>query len=134
MSSIETIYENIKRIQVSSQQMHDYINGLSESDYALLASAFILGRSGWERSYEDSNDFHRFIEEKASEGINVDQKMLDDKFLSMADKNKQFSITHEYEKSDISKANGIYRHNWLSSKTNLITEVEKGIKMLREIQ
>lgn len=134
MSSIESFYRNITSIQVSSQQMHNYINGLSENDYALLASVFILGRSGWERNYRDSNECHIFIEQKSAEGISVNQKMLDDAFLSKADKKNQFNITLEYERKDASKVDGVYRHNWLSSKTNLITEVEKGMKMLQEIQ
>lgn len=134
MNSIESIYEKMAKIQVSSQQMHNYINDLSENEYALIATLYILGRSGWERNYENNIDVDIYIEEKASEGVSVNQKMLDDHFLTNSNKKKQFNINHEHEKSNMSKVNGVYRHNWLSNKNNLITEVEKGIQMMKEIK
>lgn len=134
MNSIETICSNLSSIPVATKQMHDFINSLNESDYALLASVFVLGRSGWARDYADTAEYHIFIEEKASEGISVNQQMLDDVFLSKSNKQRQFDLILQYEKSDACKVNGIYKHNWLSNKTNLMTELTKGLRMLQEIR
>ncbi|WP_103654443.1 hypothetical protein [Agarilytica rhodophyticola] len=133
MNRIYTIYSTIEEIPIASRQMHDYINSLSENDYALLATVFVLGRSGWHRGYEETNEYHIFVENKASDGIQVNQQMSDDKFLSKANKKEQFDATHQYERLTSSKVDGVYRHNWLSLKTNLISEVKKGLVMLEEI-
>lgn len=133
MNRIYSIYNSIEKITVASQRMNDYINSLSKNDYALLAAVFILGRSGWERDYEDTDEYHIFMEDKASEGVHVSQQILDDKFLSKDNKKRQFDIIHEFTKSDTSKVDDIYKHNWLSQKTNLMSEVKKGLAMLEEI-
>lgn len=133
MKPIENIFENIQKFQVSSNEMKNYINSLSKEEYASLATAFIIGRSGWERNYTDTNEFYSFIEENEASGIKVTQKMLDDKFLTKKLKQQQVQLTYEYELSSSPKIDGVYNHDWLGMKTNLIVEIEKGLSMLREI-
>lgn len=113
--------------------MKNYINSLAKEDYASLATIFIIGRSGWERNYADTNEYYSFIEQNEASGIKVDQKMLDDKFLTNESKKQQIQLTYEDELSSSPKINGVYNHDWLGLKTNLIFEIEKGLKMLREI-
>ncbi|XPV67493.1 MAG: hypothetical protein ACNI25_09210 [Halarcobacter sp.] len=52
MKPIENIFKNIQKFQVSSNEIKNYINSLSKEEYASLATAFIIGRSGWERNYK----------------------------------------------------------------------------------
>jgi len=49
-------------------------------------------------------------------------------------KKKQVEITYSYEMSSSPKVNGVYNHDWLGMKTNLIIEAEKGLNMLKEIE
>ena len=130
MKSIDNIFKNIQTLQVSSSDMKNYINSLAKEDYASLATVFIIGRSGWERSYEDTNAYYSFIEENEASGVKVNQRMLDDKFLTNELKRKQIQLTYEHELSSSTKIDGVYNHDWLGMKTNLILEVEKGLNML----
>jgi len=133
MKSIDNIFKNIQTLQVSSSDMKNYINSLAKEDYASLATVFIIGRSGWERNYADTNAYYSFIEENEASGIKVNQKMLDDKFLTKELKQQQVQLTYEHELSSSPKIDGVYNHDWLGTKTNLIFEIEKGLDMLREI-
>ena len=133
MQSLETIFSNIQTKLASSQEMKNYINSLSKEEYAHLATAYIIGRSGWERNYYDTNEYYSFVENNESSGIKVTQQMLDDKFLTNNIKKEQIQLTYDYELSSSDKFNGIYNHDWLGMKTNLITEVQKGLNMLGEI-
>ena len=133
MKSIDNIFKNIQTLQVSSNEMKNYINSLAQEDYASLATVFIIGRSGWERNYADTNEYYSFIEENEASGIKVNQRMLDDKFLTNELKREQVQLTYEYELSSSPKLDGVYNHDWLGMKTNLILELEKGLNMLQEI-
>ena len=133
MKATKTILEDIQKIKVSPPEIKNYINSLDEKEYANLSTAFIIGRSGWERTYSDTNECNSFIESTEANGIKVTQKMLDDKFLTKEVKKEQVKLTNEFELSDSPKVDGVYNHDWLGMKTNLISEVEKGLKMLDEI-
>ncbi len=132
-TSIEKIVNEIKNIQVASNDMKNYLNSLSQEKYASIATIFIIGRSGWERNYYETNEYYSFIEENEACGIKVNQKMLDDKFLTNELKLKQINISYEYELSNAKKIDGVYHHDWLGMKANLIIEIEKGLNMLREV-
>jgi len=133
MQSINNIFQNIQTIQLSSRDMKNYINSLSQEDYASLATIYIVGRSGWERSYADTNEYYSFIEESEASGIKVNQKMSDDKFLTNELKQEQIQLIYELELSSSTKIDGVYNHDWLGMKTNLIKAVENGLNMLQEI-
>ncbi len=133
MKYIENIIKNIKKLKVTSKDMKSYINSLNKEEYASLSTVFIIGRSGLERNYADTNEYYSFIEEKKAFGITVNQKMLNDKFLTNRLKKRQVQLTYEHELSSSSKINGIYNYNWLGMKQNLILEIEKGLNMLREL-
>jgi len=133
MKSIDNIFKNIQTMQVSSNEMKNYINSLVQEDYASLATVFIIGRSGWERNYTDTNEYYSFIEKNEASGIKVNQRMLDDKFLTNELKRKQVQLTYETELSSSPKINGVYNHDWLGMKTNLVTAVENGLNMLSEL-
>ena len=133
MKSIDNIFKNIQTLQVSSNEMKNYINSLVQEDYASLATVFIIGRSGWERNYTDTNEYYSFIEKNEASGIKVNQRMLDDKFLTNELKRKQVQLTYETELSSSPKINSVYNHDWLGMKTNLVTAVENGLNMLSEL-
>ena len=134
ITTIENILNNIKKINVVSSAMKNYINSLNKDEYASLATVFIIGRSRWERNYCDTSEYYSFIEKNEANGIQVTQEMLDNHFLSKDIKRNQIETTYYYEMLSSSKVNGVYNHDWLGMKTNLITEVEKGLNMLREIE
>ena len=134
ITTIENILNNIKKVNVASSAMKNYINSLNQDEYASLATVFIIGRSGWERNYYDTSEYYSFIEENEANGIKVTQEMLDNHFLSKDMKRNQIETTYSYEMSSSSKVNGVYNYDWLGMKTNLINEVEKGLNMLREIE
>ena len=128
MQPINNILMNIKKLEVSSEEIKAYINSLNIEDYASLSTVFILGRSGWERDYVDSDEYLLFIEENR-----VNQQTLDEKFLTKKSKQQQVEITYNHELSNSPKYAGSYNHDWLAQKPNLIFEVEKGLSMLREV-
>lgn len=132
LDKLYAIFYDIQSIEPSSPEMHNYINALSREDYALLATAFELGRNGWERTYYGTNKFDEFIEDHAADGTEVTQKMLDDAFLPKRDRQKQANDMYSFKYNDANKFDGEYLHNWLSLKTNIITATYDGISMLRE--
>lgn len=132
IEKLHEIFHDIQALQPSSNAMHDYINSLSKEDYALLETAFEFGRNGWERSYHDTNECHEFMEDQAAEGTEVTQKMLDDKFLPILNRQKQANDMYSYNYGSANKLDGVYDHNRLSLKTNIITATYKGISMLRD--
>lgn len=131
LDTITAIFRDIQTIELSSPAMHNYVNSLSREDYASLATAFELGRTGWERNYYDTDKFNEFMEDHAAEGIEVDQKMLDDAFLPKRERQKQANDMYSFKYGDANKFDGEYSHNWLSLKTNLVTATYEGISMLR---
>jgi hypothetical protein len=134
MNSITVIFNHIKTLKVSSAKMKDYINSLDKEDYASLSTIYIIGRdNGWERNYEEHKEYDSFIEENEAQGIKVTQAMLDNKFLTKEIKQKQVSVTYNYELTQSPKIDGVYNHDWLGMKTNLITAVTEGLKMMQEI-
>ena len=86
ITTIDNILNNIKKIKVTSSAMKNYINSLSQDEYASLATVFIIGRSGWERNYYDTNEYYSFIEENEANGIKVTQEMLDNHFIKRYEK------------------------------------------------
>ena len=114
--------------------MHDYINSLSKDEYSSLATIYILGRDGWDRFYEDTNEQHSFVEEQEADGKRVTSKMLDDHFLTKERKAEQLDSIYKYELSDSVKDDHVYRHNWLSSKPDLTQIINKGMSMQEEIR
>jgi len=134
IKSIENIFNNIETTEVASNDMKNYINSLNKEEYASIATIFIIGRSGWERNYYDTNEYYSFIEDNMASGIDINQNILDDKFLSKGTKQKQIKSTYNFELSNSPKVNGRYNHDWLGLKTNLIVNIEKGLNMLREFE
>jgi len=133
MKSITTIFNHIQTLKVSSAEMKNYINSLDKEDYASLATVYIIGRDGWERNYEDNKEYYPFIEENEAQGIKVTQTMLDNKFLTKEMKQQQVAITYNYELTQSPKVDGVYNHNWLGMKSNLITAVTEGLNMMQDI-
>lgn len=129
-TTVKTLLAGAQRFEPASAEMHKYINSLSKEDYAALATAFLLGREGWERNYYDTDAYYQFVEEKESEGEAVTQKMLDDKFLPRSKKAEQVQEAYAHELSGAVKFNGEYNHNWLSQKTNLLYATNTGLQML----
>lgn len=132
-NNILSIYSSIKNLNVGSQEMNNYINSLTKEEYAQIATVYIIGRNGWEKNYYETNEYFTFIEEQEVNGIKVTEQMLDEKFLSKKEKVKQVSLTYDLEFKDAIKIDKSYNHNWLSSKTNLISAIENGLLMLKEI-
>ncbi len=134
MNSITAIFNHIQTLKVSSAEMKDYINSLDKEDYVSLATIYTIGRdNGWERNYEDNKEYYSFIEENEAQGIKVTQTMLDNKFLTKNMKKEQVQLTYDYELSSSEKIDGVYNHDWLGMKSNLITAVQNGLNMLSEI-
>ena len=133
MKSITKIFNDIQKLQISSVAMKNYINSLDKEDYASLATIYIIGRDGWERNYEDNSEYYSFIEETEAQGIKITQEILDNTFLTKKAKQEQVSITYNFEMTQSPKIDGVYNHNWLGMKTNLITAVAEGLTMMQEI-
>lgn len=123
----------IDNIKPSSQGMHAYVNSLNKEDYALLATTFDLGRQGWERGYYETREYEDYVERMAANGEKVTREMADMKFLPKNKKQEQFDWLYQHMFKKSNKYDGAYEHNWLSMKTNLISETRKGIEMLREL-
>lgn len=132
MQSITNIYNKICTIQALSPEIHDYINSLPRDEYCSLATIYILGRDGWNRYYEDTSELYSFVEEQEADGKKVTPRMLDDHFLTKEKKAEQLDTIYQYELSDAGKINHVYRHNWLSKKTDLIQIINKGLSMQEE--
>lgn len=130
---IQSIFEDIQEIELSSQAMHDYVNTLSRDDYSLLATAYDLGRQGWERNYYDTHEYQAFVEDMESDGYKVTQEAADSKFLFQSKKQEQFDSLYQYMFNDAVQHNGAYNHNWLSQKTNLISATNSGARMMQEL-
>lgn len=134
LNNIKKNLKNIREKKVSSKEMHEYVNSLNQEEYSTLATAFIIGRQNWDRGvYQDTNECTAFIEENEACGIKTTYQMLDEKFLTKKERKKQYDLTYQMEKNDAIKIDDSYNHNWLSSKTNLITETEKGIKLIEDL-
>ena len=117
----------IDNIKPSSQGMHAYVNSLSKEDYALLATTFDLGRQGWERGYYETREYEDYVERMAANGEQVTREMADMKFLPKNKKQEQFDWLYQHMFKKSNKYDGACEHNWLSMKTNLISETRKGI-------
>lgn len=98
-----------------------------------MATAFDLGRDGWERNYYESDEYLGYVEDMAYNEIEVTQEMVDRKFLPVKQKKDQAEKLYQHMLSNAVKHNGVYNHNWLSQKTNLISATHNGIEMLIEI-
>ena len=133
MANLTQVLNQIIGLKVSSQEMHNYINSLDKETYALLSTVYAIGRDGWEKTYVDTPECNRFIEEQEAQGVRVTNQMLDTKFLTKEIKKNQYNLTYGYELKDLIKEDGIYRHNWLSLKTNLVSSVKNGISLVNEI-
>lgn len=132
IDTTRSIFHDIQNIKPSTQQMHNYVNSLSKEYYTVLATVFELGRTGWERDYYDTNKYIEFMEDMAADGVEVTQKMLDDTFLPKKLRQKQIDDMYHFKLVDAIKHDGVYSHNWLSLKTNLISAASDGISMLHE--
>lgn len=132
IGTLSQLAGRIEQLETSSKEMKDYLNSLNMEEYASLATAFVLGRDGWERNYYDTNEYHAFVEEKEAHDEEVTQEILDNKFLSHEKKLQDINTAYAYEKSSSLKIDGVYSNNWLGQKTNIITAVKKGIGMLSE--
>lgn len=130
---ILSIFNDIQSITQSSQNMHSHVNSLSKEDYALLATTYDLGRQGWERNYYETREYESFVEDMASNGYKITQEMADKKFLPATKKQEQFDWLYQHMLKNATEQNGVYNHNWLSQKTNLISETRKGLGMLHEL-
>ena len=133
MIDLQNTIKQLKGIKIASMQMDNQINNLNKESYALLATAYIVGRSGWERTYVDTQEYYLFIESKQAHGEKINDKILDDEFLTKNKKREQINGTCQYELTSSDKIDGVYNHNWLSKKTNLISCIENGLVMMQEI-
>lgn len=134
MNTAINVLNQVKNIPTSSQEMHNYINSLSEEEYASVSTVYIIGRDGWDRSQCDEIAQSDYMTQQYAMGIQVTQKMLDDKFLTSDIKNRQLQLTFEDElRSAKEKEDGSYQHNWLSLKTNLKDALKNGIELIQNI-
>lgn len=134
LQNLKNIIPNLIDINNSYEKKSEYINSLNSEDYASLATAFIIGRSGWDRtSFEETNEYHNFIEDIQARGEKVTNEMLDKKFLTKELKMNQLSLTYGHELKDAVKSDGEYNHNWLSTKSDLILTVQNGINLISTI-
>lgn len=113
--------------------MRDYVNALSRNDYSLLATAYDLGRQGWERNYYDTNEYQSFVEDMESNGHKVTQETADSKFLLQSKKQEQFDSLYQYMFNSAIQHKGVYNHDWLAEKTNLINATTNGVRMVQEL-
>ena len=135
VKTVENILQNIQGMRVSSREMKDYVNALTEEDFCALATTYNIGRSGWDRTfYSNTSECISYIEECEDRGIRVNDEMLDDKFLTNDLKRELVEIEHHHTVSSVSKSNGVYMHGWLDAKTDLLTVTKKGLEMLGEIR
>lgn len=133
INATRAIINTIQSIKPSSPEMQAYINSLGKEDYAALATAFDLGRDGWERNYYESDEYLVYMENMAFDETEVTQEMLDRKFLPVEQKKKQAEELYKHMISNTVKHNEAYNHNWLAQKTNLISAIRNGMEMLIEI-
>jgi len=133
MQSTQIILNNIQKIQDSSQNIKNYINSLDKEEYVNLATAYNLGRAGWEQNYFYTDAYYSFIEKNEDAGIEVTLKILDAEFLTKDIKKKQVQSRYNLHLANLEKHDEVYDHDWLGMKPNLIKEVQKGLDMLREI-
>ena len=134
ISSIENLLNQIKQLNLSSLEMHNFINSLNQEEYASIATIFSIGRSGWDRtSYIDTTEYYSFIEEYESYGEAVNDEILDRKFLTTTFKRNQIETDYYLSLKELHRSDNEYNHNWLSWKPNLIDDIEKGLYMLKEV-
>lgn len=126
--------QDIMALEPGSKEMKNYINGLSQENYAALASTYIIGRSAkWENFKIDTTEYHDFIDECEANQIKVTDKMVDDKFVTLDAKKTQYSLLYEDEMKE-TREEGIYSHNWLGMKTNIHESIQKGFELIDEIK
>lgn len=134
LENLKNILPNLIKFNTSYEEKHQYINSLSTEDYASLSTAFIIGRSGWDRtSFEETKEYYDFIMEMQSRGEELTNEMIDKKFLTKELKMKQLSLTYNYALENSVKSDGEYNHNWLSQKSNLISTTQFGINLISTI-
>ena len=130
---IEKVLQQIKPLNIKSQEMHDFINSLKKEEYALIRTVAIIGRSGWEKKYNDTTEYSSFIEESQAHGEHVNDEILDKKFLTEKGKREEVKVIYNQELRISSKFNGEYNYNSLSNNINLTSQIEKGLSLLKSI-
>lgn len=133
-NQIQKLVYTVSQFANDIKQVGNFIQSLSKDEYASLATAYLLGREGWERNYIDSREYIAFVESLEAEGTVIAQKILDDKFLTVDMKKRQVSLIYGYETTEFDNYNSSGLINpWLSSKTNLVSAANDGVAMLIEI-
>ncbi len=131
---VTDVLNQIQDTPTLSKQMHEIINGLDAVSYASVATVFIIGREGWDNSQCDEAAQRDFIEHQEANGVKVTGKMLEDKFLTSAIKQKQLSEHfHDELRNAQNRTGDSYNHNWLSLKTNIKSALQNGITLIQNI-
>ncbi|MFA6195252.1 MAG: hypothetical protein WC656_01255 [Sulfurimonas sp.] len=111
-----------------------YINSLNNESYVAIEALYILGRSGWDRSYYETEKYYQYVEECQSNGVKPSQDEVDKLFLKNDEKLNQWSYTINHSRTNTTYHDGSYNHDYLSSKMNLAISLVKGLNLLNEVR
>ena len=130
---IEKSLKTIKQLNIKSQEIHNFINSLKKEEYTLIKTVAIIGLSGWEKKYNNTTEYYSFIEESQAHGEPINDEILDKHFLTKSKKREELKEIYNQELMTSNKLDGEYNYNSLSNNINLISQIEKGLSLLKNI-
>lgn len=134
LNNTEKIIEDLSLIS-DKKELAAKINGLNKDEYTDIDTLYTLGKAGKYDStvIHDKPEVRDYIELKQSNNEEITDKEIDNKFLTPEIKKNEIEANKAVSLSSLDYTDGVYNHDYLVNKSDLIINLKKGVSLAKEI-